>query len=130
VATGGSMLDPVIVEALTRPVQSGHDLSADEEDQAWDAHYAEAHGGLRAFVDVQLEYIEAVGPLRGELFDQRVELAAWMAPNGAEIDEDWFVGLKHTRVEVRVGHLGQIRHAVLLRGGWHPKPGPSNPSRG
>ena len=57
-------------------------------------------GELRLGLDVDLDDLDLVGQLAGDLVEQRRDHLAWAAPFGPEIGDDQFIGFNDLVVEI------------------------------
>ncbi len=62
-------------------------LSAFEKHQSWHAHDLVIEGDLGIVIDIQLEYLDLAIPFIRELFDDRVQHLAWLAPNRGKVHQ-------------------------------------------
>src|SRR4051812_228246 len=112
---GGERRLELGLEALLRHRADdlGGDLAVLEEDHRRNRQDLEGGGGLLVVVDVELDDLQRVALLAGDLLEHRGDHAARTAPRGPEVDEDGRVSLEHLGLEVRVGDFGDGCHAAF-----------------
>src|SRR3954447_6314687 len=102
------MVEQVVLAPGTDEAALG--LAVLEKDKGRHRHHLIPQGGLGVGVDVDLDDLEAVGLLGGDVLQDRSDGLARSAPGGGEVDEDGSVGGPHDLVEGGVVELGHIRH--------------------
>src|SRR5215208_3611264 len=90
------------------------DLAVAEEQERRDRHDLVLRRRLDVLVGVELDDLE-LGPLTGDLLDDRADHAAWTAPGRPEVDQDGLVRLDDLCLEVGVGDLVDAGHFAPFR---------------
>src|SRR6185436_3209621 len=105
------------LEALLghRALDALGDLTVAEQQQRRDGHDLVLRGGLDVLVGVELDDLQ-LGPLAGDLLDDRGDHAARAAPGSPEVHQHGLVGLDDLRLEVRIGDLVDAGHVAPCRG--------------
>ena len=98
--------DPLLELLLRRgaDLARGH-LAVLEDHQRRDRHDAVFRGGVRAFVDIELDDLDLVAERAGNLVQRRRDHAAGAAPFRPEIDDNRAAGLENFALEGRVRHF-------------------------
>src|ERR1700746_796715 len=91
------------------------DLAAGEHVQRRDQHDPVLLRGLRVLLDVQLDHVDLVGVLLGDLLEDRGNHAARAAPLGPVVHDDRLAVLDDLGIESRIGHdLGYAHGSCFL----------------
>src|SRR5665213_2179229 len=98
------------------------DLAVLEQHQSRDRHDAVFGRGVRVLVDVQLDDLDLVAELAGDLFQSRRDHAARPAPFRPEVHDDRLGGFQDVRFETCVRRFadGHGNYLLWIGGGESP----------
>ena len=111
----GRAADPLMQLLLRRRADLARgDLAVLEQQQRRDRHDAVFGGGVRVLVDIELDDLDLVAELAGDLFQRRRDHAAGAAPFRPEIHHDRFGRFQNIRFEACVRRFADGHGKFLL----------------